>query len=125
MPGAIPHLIAICALYLIGRHHYKDYFQGDNKNKEKYLLFLVCFIFTFLPDIVLIIYYVLGVDPPDPIFTIHNFVHFILAFMAFVILLDFRNRENIDRKPIWIMGLWSIIVHVIMDVFIPEYGIWF
>jgi hypothetical protein len=124
MPGAIPHVIAGCIMYIIGRYHFCGYFNGEDKTKERYLLLLVCLSFGFIPDFIVIIYYFIGTHPSGAIFILHTFIHFIFLLMALVILIHLQYGFKIEREPIWIMGMWSIILHVIMDLFIPEYGIW-
>jgi len=61
MPGAIPHLIAGSAMFIIGRYYFKNYFDGDDKTKERFLLLFVCLSFTFIPDFFLILYYTIKI----------------------------------------------------------------
>lgn len=127
MPGPIPHLIAGCTLFVIGRYYYRSYFD-DNTN-DKLLLAIVCIIFSFIPDIFLIIYYssfipniFLGIDFTSNIFSkdmfkpYHNLSHLVLYPVAIAGLIIVRYVVNPKRKPIWIMGLWAIIVHLTMDL---------
>jgi hypothetical protein len=124
MPSVLPHVIAGCLMFIIGKYHFKSYFDGEDKTKERFLLLLVCLSFSFLPDFILIIYYGTRTSPYDIAFMIHSFVHFITFLMAIIIIIYLKYEINVKRRPIWIMGMFSIILHVLMDLFIPEYGLW-
>ena len=124
MPGALPHVIAGCLMFIIGKYHFKSYFDGEDKTKERFLLLLVCFSFSFVPDFVLIIYSVTRISPSHIVFWLQSLFHFATFLMAITILIVLKYDINIKREPIWIMGMLSIILHVLMDLFIPEYGIW-
>jgi uncharacterized membrane-anchored protein len=124
MPGAIPHVIAGCSMYIIGKYHFKSYFDGEGKTKERFLLLLVCLLFSFLPDFILIIYSVTRTSPSHIVFWLHGLFHLATFLMAIAILIVLKYDINVKREYIGIMGMWSIILHVIMDSLIPEYGIW-
>ena len=124
LPGALPHLLAGCTMYFIGRYHYKEYFGGDSKTKERLLLAVTCLIFSFIADFVLIIYYLTYIYSFDILCPIHSFVHFLFLIFAIISLFILVLIVNIKRKPIWIMGMWTIILHVLMDFVIPDSGIW-
>lgn len=124
MPGALPHLLAGCSIYIIGRYYYKNYFGGDNKTKERILLALTCLFCSFIVDFVLIFYYITHFYSFDYLCPIHSFVHFLFLIFAIISLFILIVIENIKRKPILIMGMWAIILHVTMDIFIPDTGIW-
>jgi len=118
MPGLIPHLIAGTALFFVGIIYYRSYFKGNNKNKL--LLAFVCLAFSIIPDIFLGIYYTTHLLSFNTLLPYHVFTHLILtpiAIIAFVILLI---RFDTKRKPIWIMGIWALLLHIIMDVLIQE-----
>ena len=121
MPGLLPHLIAGCAMFIIGRYYYRSYFDSDNKIKKLLLLAVVCLSFSFIPDFFLIIYYTTHILSKATLIPYHNFTHVILIPIAIVGLLIIY-LVNPKRKPIWIMGLWSIILHLTMDSFIRTYS---
>jgi len=122
MPGAIPHLIAGSAMFIIGRYYYRSYFDGDNKFKEKILLAVVCLSFSILPDFFLLIYYTTHILPFFTFLPFHDFLHIIFSPIAILVLLILKFKVNAKREPIWIMGIWCIIIHLIIDLFIPEHG---
>ena len=122
MPGAIPHLIAGGAMFVIGRYYYSNYFNGKDKFNERILLIIVCLTFSILPDIILAIYYLTFFSDFCSLLPLHNFVHFIFTPVAIIILLILKFKLNVKREPIWIIGLWCIILHVVMDLIIQEHG---
>lgn len=130
MPTLLPHLIAGCSMFIIGKYYFKRYFNSEDKNKEQFLLLLVCLSLSFVPDLVLISYFLTiytetRTSPPDIVFMIHSSVHIALFLIAIGFLIGLKYKINVKREPIWIMGMLSIILHVLMDLFIPEYGIWY
>ena len=124
MPGALPHLLAGSAMFIIGRYYFRRYFDGDNKTKELILLAIVCLICSLLPDIILVIYYTTHISPFETLLPYHDFLHLIFTPIAIAILLTLKYIVNTKRGTIWVMGLWAIILHIIMDLFIQEHGVW-
>jgi len=124
MPGALLHLAAGTAMFGIGRFYFKSYFEGDNKTKESILLLVVCLFFSIIPDFFLIIYYTTYILPFEVLLTYHDVVLLISGPIAIVTLLILKYWVNIERKPLLIMGIWCILLHIIMDLFIPDTGIW-
>lgn len=124
MPGVIPHLIAGIAMFIIGRYYFRRYFDGNDKVKEHILLLFVCLSFTFIPDFFLIIYYTTHIASFCDFLPYHNFVSLISGPIAIIGLLILKYGVDIQKKPIWIIGLWCIILHVIMDFFIQDTGVW-
>jgi len=57
MPGAIPHLIAGFALFIIGRYYYKNFFNENNKSIKLSLLLFASLLFSISIDFLLILYY--------------------------------------------------------------------
>ena len=125
MPGAIPHLIAGCTMFFIGRYFFKNYFDGKDKLKERLLLAGVCLSFSFLPDFFLIIYYLTGIFPKENFVIFHDLFSLILLPIAIVGLIILKYIVNTKRGPIWIMGCFCILLHITMDFFIEETGVWF
>jgi hypothetical protein len=124
MPGAIPHLVAGGAMFIIGRLYYSSYFDGKEKFKERLLLAGVCLIFSLIPDFILAIYYTTNFSEFCTLLPIHNFVHLIFSPVAIIILIILKLKLNVKREPVWIIGLWCIIIHVVMDLIIQEHSFW-
>jgi len=124
MPGALLHLAAGIALVVIGRYYFKSYFEGDNKTKESMLLLVVCLFFSIIPDFFLIIYYTTYILPYETFLIYHDLILLISGPLAIIILLILKYRIDIERKPILIMGMWCILLHITMDLFIPDISIW-
>lgn len=118
MPGIVTHMLTGCALIVIGRYYFKNYF--DNNHKKQLLLVITCLSFSFLPDIFLGIYYTTHILPHEVLASYHTVAHILFCPIAVVILLLMRSDKK--RKPLWAMGLWSIILHLSMDLFIRETG---
>ena len=124
MPGALPHLIAGCTMYIIGRYYFKSYFDKNNKTKEKLLLAVVCLSFSFIPDVFAIIYHTTYILPFGILIQYHILAHLIFTPTAITILLILKYRVDTKKGPIWIMGLWCILLHIIMDLLIQETSVW-
>lgn len=124
MPGELVHLAAGSAMFIIGRYYFKSYFDGDDKTKERYFLAFACLFFSCIPDFVLIIYYTTHILPFDTMWPYQTLVNLLFVPIAIVVLLTLRYLVNIERKPIWIMGMWCILLHITMDQFIPDTSIW-
>ncbi len=119
MPGLSIHLIAGYTLLLIGRYYYRNYFT-DDKTKELMLLAAVCLFFSIIPDFFLGTHYTTHIFPREILKPYHNLTHLLLFPVDIIGLLALRFLINTKRKPIWIMGLWAIILHITMDFFIPS-----
>lgn len=117
MPGILPHIIAGFTMFIIGRYYYRGYFDVDNKIKKLLLLAIVCLSFSLIPDLFLGIHYTTYIFSRRTLMPYHNFTHVALIPIAIVGLL-ILYLINPKRKPVWIMGLWSIILHIAMDFFI-------
>ena len=125
MAGLIPHLIAGCALYLIGRYYFKTYFESDNKTKKQLLLAIVCLAFSLVPDIFLGTYYTTHILSFNTLMPYQIFAHFILIPIAIIVLIFLIFRLDTKRKPIWVMGIAALALHFIMDLFLQEAGLFF
>ena len=125
MAGLLPHLIAGCALYLIGRYYFKTYFESGNKTKKQLLLAIVCLAFSLIPDIFLGTYYTTHILSFDTLMPYQIFAHFILIPIAIIVLIFLIFRFDTKRKPIWIMGIAALALHFIMDLFLEEAGLFF
>jgi len=116
MPGVITHIIAGSIMSIIGRYYYKSFFDGSNKINERVLLVIVCLSFSCIPDFPLAIYYTTHILPFETLVVYHNFVHIVFSPIAIVVLVVLKYRIATKNEPIWIMGLWCIIIHIIMDI---------
>ena len=125
MPGLITHLIGAGAMFAVGWYYFREYFNDSKKTKKLVILGIVCVIFTFIPDFFLILYYTTYVLPFCTLLQYHDFLYLISGPIAIVGILFLKFGPNIRYKPIWFMGLWCIILHVLMDYFLPDHGIWY
>jgi hypothetical protein len=122
MPGILPHLIVGCTIFIIGRFYYYDYFKGDNKTKELIILAIICISFSFIPDIYLGLHYTTHIISRKTAMPYHVSTQaalFPIAIVALIII----YFTNLKRKPIFVMGFWAIILHIIMDSFINTEGL--
>jgi len=124
MPGALPHLIAGCTMFFIGRYYFKNYFDGKDKFKERLLLAIVCLSFSFIPDFFLIIYYTTYILPKESFVIYHDLFALMLIPIAVATPIIMKYVINTKREPIWIMGSLCILLHIIMDFLIEETNMW-
>lgn len=124
MPGAIPHIIAGLSLFIISKYYFKNYINEKNKYLKLFLLLFTCLTFSIIPDFFLIIYYTTYLYPFNYILTYHNLLHLILFLTALITLIFFRNFLKIKNKPILIIGISAILLHITMDLLIPDYSLW-
>jgi len=123
MAGLIPHLIAGCTLYLIGRYYYRAYFESDDTTKKQILLATVCLSLSLIPDIFLGTYYTTHILSFHTLMPYQIFAHFILIPIAIIILALLLFRFDTKRKPLWIMGIDALALHFLMDLFLQEAGL--
>ena len=116
MPGLIPHLIAGTALYFIGVSYYRSYFKENNK----LLLAIVCLTFSVIPDLFLGLYYTTNLLSYETLLPYHVFTHMILTPIAIIIFTLLLLIFDTKRKPIWVMGIWALLLHIVMDILIEE-----
>jgi Na+/melibiose symporter-like transporter len=116
MPGLIPHLVAGTALYFIGVFYYRSYFKENNK----LLLAIACFSFSILPDLFLGLYYTTGLLSYETLLPYHVFTHLILTPIAIIVFAILLFRFDTKRKPIWVIGILALLVHIVMDLLIQE-----
>ena len=124
MPGIIPHLIAGVGFYLIGQTYYKYASKKKLNNDDHVLLIGVCLSFSLIPDFPLGLYYIFNLQPIKFLLEYHIFLHQIITPISLIILGGlFFLRKN-KRAPIFMLGMICIIVHVVMDLYIHEGGLW-
>jgi hypothetical protein len=119
MPGAIIHLITGSVLYLIGRVSFRNYFKENQKLKKNLLLATVCITFSLLPDFFLGIYYLTHLEPASVLMPYQEFTHLQLTPIAIGVLIPIALLDA-KRRPLWIMGITALILHIIMDLYIVE-----
>jgi hypothetical protein len=122
MAGLIPHLIAGCILYLVGRYSFRAYFEEAQKTSRQVFLAAVCLSFSVIPDIFLGTYYTTHILSFNTLMPYQIFAHYILIPAAIIVLL-LLFRVDPKRKPIWIMGICALALHFIMDLFLQEAGL--
>jgi len=118
MPGLIPHLIAGTALFFVGTLYYRSYFKENNTRKLQ--LALVCITFSIIPDIFLGIYYTTNLLSFQTLLPYHVVTHLILTPIVIIIFTILLLRFDTKRRPIWIMGIWALLLHLMMDFLIEE-----
>lgn len=118
MPGIVTHMLTGCILSIVGRFYFINYFNYNHKTKKQYLLVITCLSFSFLPDISLGIYYTTHILPFKVLARYHTITHILFCPIAIGVLL--MMRSDTKRKPLWAMGLWTIILHLSMDLLIHE-----
>jgi Ca2+/H+ antiporter len=124
MPGAIPHIIAGLSLFIISTYYFKNYINEKNKSVKLFLLLFTCIIFSIIPDFFLIIYYLTYLHPFNYILSYHNLLHLILLLTALITLIFTSNILKIKNKPIWFMGILAILLHITMDLLVPDNNLW-
>lgn len=123
MPGILPHLLAGCAMFFIGRYYFKGYFIGENKLQEQLILLVVCIFFSFFPDIPLGFYYLTHILSFNDLLPYHIFFHIILIPISIGIIIIFKYGIEAKREAIWITGLFSVLLHIAMDILISDTGV--
>ena len=125
MPGVLPHIIVGFALFIIGRYYYENFFNENDKSIKLSLLLFAILLFSIITDFLLILYYLnltneFSWSSKYDALPYHNFLHIILFIFALVGLIAIKYFSHIKNKPIWIMGMYAILVHITMDLFLPE-----
>jgi len=124
MPGALPHITAGFVMFIIGKYYFKSYFNEDNKFKKLILLAFVCILFSSITDIFLIAHYSTHILPYCTMLPYHNLLHLIFFAIAISVILILKYLGDIKQKPILFMGMLCILLHIVMDLLIPDTGIW-
>jgi len=117
MPGLIPHLIAGAALYFIGVFYFRSYFKENN---NKLLLAIICLTFSVIPDLFLGLYYTTNILSFETLLPYHVFTHLILTPTVIIVFTLLLLKIDTKRKPIWIMGICALLLHIVMDLLIQE-----
>jgi hypothetical protein len=70
----------------------------------------------------LIIYYITEVLPFCTLLPYHEFVQILAVPIAVTALIFLKFAPDFKHKPLWIIGMWCILLHVTMDILIPDTG---
>ncbi len=124
MPGIIPHLLTGTGMFLIGEFYFRYKSEKKHPYSDHILLLGITLFFSLFPDFPLGIYYVFHIFTPEALMEFHNLIHTIITPISIAGLLIIKYIINTKREPIWIMGLICIILHITMDAYIHEGGIW-
>lgn len=118
MSGFIPHLLAGAFFYFVGRIIYSSYFTQNKKRKLQ--LAAICLTFSLIPDVFLGLYYTTGLLSFKALLPYHVITHLILTPAAIILLTVLALAVDTKRRPIWIMGIAALLLHIIMDSYVPE-----
>lgn len=124
MPGIIPHLIAGTSMFLIGEFYFHYKSKINHPPKDHVLLLGVTLFFSLFPDFPLGLYYVFNLYSPQILMEFHLLLHAIITPLSIVTLLIIKYVVNTKKEPIWIMGIICILIHITMDTYIHEGGLW-
>lgn len=124
MPGFIPHFIAGNAMFLLGSYYIQNYTQLPYTTTNKTLLYLICITSSILPDFPLALYYSLQVGSFETLVKPHALLHYIISPLAVVFFIGLDVVYPVKKRPLWIMGILCIILHIFMDSILSETGIW-
>jgi len=125
MPGIFPHLLVGTCMFLVGEFYFK-YKSKDNHPMSDHILLLgTTIFFSLFPDFPLGIYYIFGIFSPQILLSYHSLLHTIITPISIIGLLFIKFILNTKREAIWIMGIICILLHIIMDTYIHEGGVWF
>ena len=124
MPGEIIHLFTGVGIFIVAEFYLKYKFKNDIKKRDHVLLFVVSIIFSVIPDFPLGLYYIFNISSKQVLLMYHILLHQIITPVSFVLLLFLLLVKKSKTSIIWIVGLICILVHIAMDLYIHEGGIW-
>ena len=124
MPGIIPHLLAGTGMFLIGEFYFHYKSKTDHPLTDHILLLGVTLFFSLFPDFPLGLYYMFGIFSPNILMEYHDFLHNIMTPLSIGGLLVIKYIVNTKKEPIWIMGIICVLLHITMDAYIHEGGLW-
>ncbi len=123
MPGIIPHLVAGSFIYLLSEAYLKSK-QTQYLIVDHLILLVMALFFSLFPDFPLGLYYVFNLAPKEFLLQCHVLLHAIITPIALAIFVIVAFFVNSKRKSIWLVGIVCILIHIVMDAFIHEGGIW-
>ena len=124
MPGFIPHFVAANAMFLIGSYYIQNYTDLVLTKKKHVLLYAVCLFSSIIPDFPLALYYAFHIGSFEVLVHPHAFLHYIISPIAVVFFIMLNYVYPVKNKPIWIIGILCILLHIMMDALIQETGLW-
>jgi len=124
MPGIIPHLLAGAGMFLIGEFYFHYKSKITHPSVDHVLLLGVTLFFSLFPDFPLGLYYVFNLYSRQILMEYHNLLHILVTPLSLAGLIIIRYVVKTKKEPIWIMGIICILIHVTMDAYIHEGGIW-
>lgn len=124
MPGIIPHLLAGSSMFLVGEFYFHYKSKITHPPIDHMLLLGVTLFFSLFPDFPLGIYYMFNLYSPEILMDYHITLHTIITPLSLAGLLVIKYVVNTKKEPIWIMGIICILIHITMDTYIHEGGLW-
>lgn len=124
MPGIIPHLLAGTGIFLVGEFYFHYKSKDHHPLSDHVLLLGITLFFSLFPDFPLGLYYMFNIHPLEILMEYHTLLHTIITPLSIVGLLVIKYIINAKREPIWIMGIICILIHIMMDTYIHEGGLW-
>ncbi len=118
MAGVLYHLLAGSALALIGRYYYNTTFDGEHRLKERLYLIGTCLFLSVFPDMFIGLKIFFGTETMQ----FHLLLHVIALPISVFFLLMLHFYIDIKDEPIMVMGFISIVLHIILDYFVEEIG---
>ena len=124
MPGIIPHLLAGTGMFLVGEFYFHYNSKDHHPLSDHVLLLGITLFFSLFPDAPLGLYYLFNIYSLEILVEYHILLHTIITPFSIVGLLVIKYIINTKREPIWIMGIICILIHIMMDTYIHEGGLW-
>lgn len=124
MPGFIPHFIAGNAMFLIGSYIIQSHTQLEFTRSKQLLLYFICIVCSIIPDFPLALYYGLHIGSYKLLIQPHAYLHRIISPLAVILFIIVSLITPLKNRSIWIIGIICILLHILMDAFISETGIW-
>jgi len=124
MPGFIPHFIAGNAMFLIGSYYIQNYTDLDLTRQKQAILYFVCITASIIPDFPLALYYALHIGSFEMLARPHVMLHYIISPLSVILFIGLSMIYPVKNKPIWVIGILCIILHIFMDACISETGVW-
>lgn len=124
MPGIIPHLLAGTNMFLVGEFYFHYKSKMTHPPVDHVLLLGVTLFFSLFPDFPLGLYYMFNLYSPEILMDFHITLHTIITPISLAGLLIIKYVVNTKKEPIWIMGIICILIHITMDTYIHEGGLW-
>ena len=124
MPGFIPHFIAGNAMFLIGSYVIQNHTKLEFTRSKQILLYLICIFCSIIPDFPLALYYGLHIGSFDLLVKPHAYLHRIISPLAVIIFIIASLITPLKNRLLWIIGILCILLHILMDAYISETGIW-